>query len=209
MARKQQFYLDYFFSFQFFTLSITFFDLSSHEYLTARFEELLDNLSFKSLFPIKNSILAAKLSGLSGSKSKQFTSYDDFKDKIQNVYKIRSLKEWDKFKSSQNYPNEFPKAPDGQYKKKGWKDFPTLFGRPDFDRMVKIIHKEKSILSKAQYWKYIKSVRKKIIYPYPRNPDMVYEKEFKKNGGWYYFLGIKFKLGITKKEYDPNKVKRL
>jgi hypothetical protein len=75
MEKKQRFYLNYFFSFQLFTLLITFFDLSSHEYLSARFEELLDNLSFKSLFPIKNSILSARLSGLSGSKSKQFTSF--------------------------------------------------------------------------------------------------------------------------------------
>ena len=119
-----------------------------------------------------------------------FVNYNKFQKKIRNL-KINTLKKFEKYRDSKEYPFNFPKAPDQNYKNKGWINFPTLFGRKTFSEMVKIISNIDHVVSANSYRRYIRSVNKKLIYPYPRNPDMVYKEDFIKKGGWPYFLGKK------------------
>ena len=148
--------------------------------------------------------LTGKKTYRNSDKKLLFVDYDEFSKSIRER-KINTLKKFEKFKNSIEYPFNFPKAPDQAYKNKGWINYPTLFGRPTFKELVKILEKEKSVINASQYKSFIKKIKKKLIYPYPDNPHMVYKDEFKKLGGWYYFLNIKSKLSILEEQYKLKK----
>ena len=130
-----------------------------------------------------------------------FVNYSKFQKKIRSL-KINTLKKFEKYRDSHKYPFNFPKAPDQNYKNKGWTNFPTLFGRKTFSEMVTIISNIDHVISPSSYRRYIRNVKKQLIYPYPANPDMVYKKYFNKKGGWYNFLSIKKKLSLSKEQFD-------
>ena len=126
--------------------------------------------------------------GRLASKRRKFVEYNKAKIFAKKL-KFKSVKEWQRFTRSKKFPENIPKNPHRQYQKKGWISWLDFLGKIHIDfvsyEQAKKIAKKLKIKSSDEWKANYKN--KKIQFPYPSTPQVIYAKE-KKWKGWGSFL---------------------
>ena len=120
-------------------------------------------------------------------QNKLFLTYEKASELVIKL-KIKTHGEWTLFKNSSTFPkHNLPKAPEIVYKDKGWKGYPSFFGKIKVEKYsfeeAKEYISSKGIKTLKEWHDYSKKDRPKFI---PSNPQRIYKDEWK---GWANFLG--------------------
>jgi hypothetical protein len=133
--------------------------------------------------------------GVIANKDKIFFEYAEAK-KFISKFELKSLKEWNQFKKTNELPKKMPRNPDGVYNGKGWKGWSDFLGTDNLShtqrskKFLKYTEARKKIrvlkfTSISEFKRYYKNNNFDGLVP--SNPNTTYKNKGWK--GWSDFLG--------------------